>query len=122
MPFPKKEKVKIVCQYKPCSKEIYVLPWRADQVYCSMECYNKAKSEKLKLIHSLDDRRVLLYCQNEMCKKPFVVKKWEAKFRKYCCHECFREAKSVKHEENIIIYAKNKDNEDKRKIWKLNQN
>jgi len=119
MPFEKKEKIQIVCQ--ECGKKIYVMPWRAKkQKYCSMECYNVVKSRRLKLLHSTRNSTTIIYCQNELCKKPMVVLNFEKDKKKFCCHECFLEFSSKKHKQNIQYQLQQKEKKEKINIWKLN--
>lgn len=126
MPFEKKEKIKIICKH--CGKEIYVKPWRAKkQKYCSMACYNvvkskRLKSKRLKFLHSLENQKIVIQCQNKLCNKKFIINKCFKNKRKYCCQECYFQ---TKRKDYLIKINKRKINERKidiaKNIWKLNQ-
>lgn len=120
MPFPKKNKIKCICQ--ECGKEFETFPYLKDKVkYCGKECKYKAKAKREKLLWSFKKKKkVILVCQNELCKKQFVVPNYKKDKRKYCSRDCYLEARKRKHQKDIKIEEQKQSEIKKRDIWKLN--
>jgi len=120
MPFVQKDKLKCICQ--ECGKEFEIQPHRKKTAkYCSKECKYKVVSRAVKLIWSLEKKkRVVLTCHNELCKKPFIAPYYDRNKRKYCCIECYFQARRKQHKVEIIIVQKKQEEHKKRDIWKLN--